>query len=67
LEDRSVGDGRRVSESMLGRLAREGGGGVDSVGSGQGPVAGPCEHGDEPWACGTMDLVSLLERQSARQ
>jgi hypothetical protein len=31
--------------------------GVDSVGSGQGPVAGSCEQGDEPSGSGTMELL----------
>jgi hypothetical protein len=34
-----------------------GGGEVDSVGSGQGPVAGSCENGDEPSGSGATDLV----------
>jgi hypothetical protein len=33
---------------------------VDSVGSGQGPVTGFCEHGDEPSGSGTTDLVILV-------
>jgi hypothetical protein len=35
---------------------------MDSIRSGQGLVAGSCEHGDEPSGSGTMDLVigSLL-------
>jgi hypothetical protein len=41
-KDRDV-DGSMGSEWILGRLA----GGVDSVGSGWGPVAGCCECGDE--------------------
>jgi hypothetical protein len=32
---------------------------VDSVGSGQGLIAGSCEHGDEPLGCGATELVSL--------
>jgi hypothetical protein len=30
---------------------------VDSVGSGQGPVAVCCEHGDEPSGSGATELV----------
>jgi hypothetical protein len=33
------------------------GGGVDSAGSGQGPVAGCCECGDEPSGSGATELV----------
>jgi hypothetical protein len=43
------------SKWSLGRLA---GGGVDSVGSGWGPVAGCCECGDEPSGSGAMELVN---------
>jgi hypothetical protein len=45
-EDQGV-DGRIESEWILGRLAC-GGCGLDSTVSGQGPVAGCCECGDEP-------------------
>jgi hypothetical protein len=31
---------------------------VDSAGSGEGPVADSCEHGDEPSGSGAMELVS---------
>jgi hypothetical protein len=31
---------------------------VDPVGSGQGPVAGCCEYGDEPLGSSAMELVS---------
>jgi hypothetical protein len=34
-----------------------GGGEVDSVGAGQGPVAGSCENGDEPSGSGATELV----------
>jgi hypothetical protein len=45
------------SEWIVGRLAW-GGGGLDSTGSGQGPVAGCYECGDEPLgSCATV-LVS---------
>jgi hypothetical protein len=30
---------------------------VDQVGSGQGPVAGSCEYGDEPSGSGARELV----------
>jgi hypothetical protein len=45
------------SEWMLGRLAR-GGGGLDSTGSEQGPVAGCYECGDEPSGSCATELVS---------
>jgi hypothetical protein len=32
---------------------------VDSPGSGYGPVAGSCEHGDEPSGSGATELVNL--------
>jgi hypothetical protein len=32
--------------------------GVDSIGSGQGPVAGSCEHGDETSGSGVTELVT---------
>jgi hypothetical protein len=35
-----------------------GGCGVDSPGSGQGPLAGCCECGDEPSGSGATELVS---------
>jgi hypothetical protein len=31
---------------------------LDSVGSGQGQVAGSCEYGDEPTGSGATELVS---------
>jgi hypothetical protein len=34
-----------------------GGGGLDSTSSGQGPVAGCCECGDEPSGFGATELV----------
>jgi hypothetical protein len=33
---------------------------LDPVGSGQGPVAGCCECGDEPSGSCAMELVSLV-------
>jgi hypothetical protein len=46
------------SEWILGRLAW-GGGGLDSTGSGQGPVAGCGESGDEPSGSCATELVCL--------
>jgi hypothetical protein len=43
------------SEWILGGLAE--GCGVDSVGSGQEPVVGCCEHGDEPSVSGATKLL----------
>jgi hypothetical protein len=53
LEGQGV-DGRVGSEWILGRLA--GKCRLDSVGSGQGPVAGFCEYGDEPSGSGATEL-----------
>jgi hypothetical protein len=50
-------DGRMGSKWTLGRLA--GGCGVDSPGSGQGPMAGCCECGDEPSGSGATELVRI--------
>jgi hypothetical protein len=55
LEDQGVG-GKMGSERILGRLAW--GCGLDSTGSGQGPVAGSCECGDEPSGSCATELVS---------
>jgi hypothetical protein len=60
-EDQGVG-GKMGSEWILGRLA--GGCGLDSTGSGQGPVAGCCECGDEPSGSCAAELVSYLVSQS---
>jgi hypothetical protein len=46
------------SEWILGRLAW--GCGLESTGTGQGPVAGCCECGDEPSGSCATELVSLL-------
>jgi hypothetical protein len=54
-EDQGV-DWRMGSEWILGRLAE--GCGLDSTGSGQGPVAGCCEYGDEPSGSCVTELVS---------
>jgi hypothetical protein len=55
LEDQGVGE-KVGSERILGRLAS--GGGLDSTGSGQGPVAGCCECGDEPpGSCATEFVI----------
>jgi hypothetical protein len=56
LEDQVV-DGRMGSKWILGRLV--GGCGVDSHGSGYGPLAGCCECGDEPSGSGATKLVSI--------
>jgi hypothetical protein len=45
------------SEWILGRLAR--GCGLDSTGSGYGPVMSCCECGDEPLGSCTTELVSV--------
>jgi hypothetical protein len=58
LEDQGVG-GKMGSEWILGRLAWGGGCGLDSTGSGQGPVAGFCECGEEPSGSCATELVSL--------
>jgi hypothetical protein len=55
-ENRVV-DGRVGSDLILERLARLCG--VDSVGSGYGPMAGFCEHCDEPASSGATDLELL--------
>jgi hypothetical protein len=47
------------SEWILGRLAWGMGGGLDSTGSGQGPVAGCCECGNEPSGSCARELVLL--------
>jgi hypothetical protein len=52
-------DGRVGSEWILGKLA--GGCGVDSIGSGYGPVIGCCVFGDETSGSGAMELVILFE------
>jgi hypothetical protein len=48
------------SEWILGRFAR--GCGLDSTGSGQGPVAGCCECGDEPSGSCDTELVIIVMR-----
>jgi hypothetical protein len=48
------------SKWILGRLAW-GGCGLDSTVSGQGPVAGCCECGDEPSGSCVTELVSCPE------
>jgi hypothetical protein len=58
LEDQAVG-GKMGSERILGRLAW-GGCGLDSTVSGQGPVAGCCECGDEPSGSCAMELVFVM-------
>jgi hypothetical protein len=54
MKDQSV-DGKIWSEWNLGRLAW--GCGLDSTSSGQGPVAGCCECGDEPSGSCATELV----------
>jgi hypothetical protein len=54
LEDQGVG-GKMGSEWILWRWLR--GFGLDSTGSGQRPVAGCCECGDEPSDSCTTELV----------
>jgi hypothetical protein len=46
------------SEMILQRLAGRGGGGLDSAGSGWGPVVGSCECGDEPSGSSAIELVN---------
>jgi hypothetical protein len=41
-----------------------GGGGVDSPGSGEGPVAGGCECGDEPSGSGATGLYCRSGEQT---
>jgi hypothetical protein len=55
LEDQGVG-GKMGSEWILGRWLR--GCGLDSTGSGQGPVAGCCECSDEPPGSCATELVN---------
>jgi hypothetical protein len=50
--------GKMGSQWIFGRLAWGGGCGLDSTGSGQGPVAGCCECGDEPSGSCATELVS---------
>jgi hypothetical protein len=57
LEDQGVG-GKVGSKWILGRLALGGGGGLDSTGSGHGPVAGCGECGYEPSGSCATELVS---------
>jgi hypothetical protein len=59
---RPLGRPRRRWEVWLKMDLREigwGGGGVDSLSSGQGSLAGCCECGDEPSGCGTTELGKL--------
>jgi hypothetical protein len=50
-------DGIRMD---LREIDLEGGGGLDSTGSGHGPVAGRCECGDKPSGSCAMELVRVL-------
>jgi hypothetical protein len=63
LEDQGVG-GKMGSEWILGRSAW-GGCGLDSTVSGQGPMAGCCECGDEPSGSCATELVKTIRKQSA--
>jgi hypothetical protein len=54
--ERSIQDFGGKARRILGRLA--GGCGLDSVGSGLGPVAGYYECGNEPSRSGATDLVT---------
>jgi hypothetical protein len=58
LEDQGVG-GKMGSEWIFGRLAW-GGCRLDSTGSGQGPVAGCCECGDDPSGSCATELVNKI-------
>jgi hypothetical protein len=60
LEDQGVGR-RMGSDLILGRLAGECG--LDSTGSGEGPVASCCECGNEPSCSFATELV-LWEKQA---
>jgi hypothetical protein len=61
LEDQGV-DVKMGSEWILGRLVW-GGCRLDSTVSGQGPVAGCCECGDEPLGSCATELVSADVQQ----
>jgi hypothetical protein len=55
---RPLGRPRRIWENgILGKLAGECR--LDPVGSGEGPVAGSCEYGDEPAGSGATELVRI--------
>jgi hypothetical protein len=62
LEDQGM-DGRMGSKWILRRLV--GGCGVDSPGSGQGPLACCCECGDEPSGSGATELVKSMQYGSS--
>jgi hypothetical protein len=55
---RPLGRPRRGWEDGIRMDLRLGGCGLDSTGSGQGPVAGCCECGDEPSGSYATELVS---------
>jgi hypothetical protein len=63
LEDQGVG-GKMGSEWILRRLAW--GCGLDSTGSGQGPVAGCGECGDEPSGSCATELISYVAHTESR-
>jgi hypothetical protein len=63
--NRPLGRPRRRWEDGIRMDLREiglGGCGLDSTGSGQGPVAGCCEYGDEPSGSCATELVSIRVR-----
>jgi hypothetical protein len=64
---RPLGRPRRMWEDGIRMDLREiglGGCGLDSTGSGQGPVAGRCECGDEPSGSCATELVSYFTTHS---
>jgi hypothetical protein len=61
LEDQGVG-GKLGSELIFGKLAWGGGCRLDLTGSGQGPLAGCGECGDEPSGSCPTELVSLVSK-----
>jgi hypothetical protein len=50
---------RRWEDRIREEIGSGGGGEIDSIRPGQGPVAGCCEHGDEPSSYGSTELVGL--------
>jgi hypothetical protein len=56
---RRWGDGIRMD---LREIGWGGGGALDSTGSGQGPVAGCCEYGDEPSCSCATKLVNCQRK-----
>jgi hypothetical protein len=67
---RPLGRPRRRWEDGIRMDFREiglGGCGLDSTDSGQGPVAGCCECGDEPSGSCATELVSYLDLQTGKK